>query len=289
MALTIPPCRTLARSGDAQLRVHTSILKVFTQRGTGPTLTVEGALGLHFFLSYAHGEQADNDRVGRFFSDLSTEIRILTGDDRHEVVGFHDSRNLRAGDPWPRELVEALATASTFVALCSPRYIRSPQCGKEWAVFAERVDAYETATGKHAPSIIPVFWVWTEDVPAVVADIQHRDQSFGERYEAEGLRELMRMDQDRDYHRLVRGLAIRIRDVARTFELPRLDRRPDFHQVASAFEPQPAEDPGPLGGNRWEIPTPRPELRPADGKAVEPGEPPPRRPILELDPDPADQ
>lgn len=226
-------------------------------------------MGLYFFLSYAHGDQADDERVERFSADLSTEIRARTGDDQDIIVGFHDFRNLRIGDTWPHELIEAMSTARTFVALCSPRYFRSLQCGREWTVFARRVHAYLAETGRRAPSIIPVFWIPTE-VPPALGDIHQRDRSFGELYEAEGLRELMRLERRREYDSFVGALARRVQEVFRAYPLPVSDQRPDFHTVPSAFGPGDSGDP-------WADPPRQAPVRRQDGR------PPPQRPILKLD------
>lgn len=230
-------------------------------------------MGLYFFLSYAHGDRADDQRVERFFDDLSTEIRVLTGDDHDEIVGFRDFGSLRVGDTWPLKLIDALCRAWTFVALLSPRYVRSRLCGKEWTVFARRVTAYRAETGALAPSIIPVFWVPTE-LPPALADIQQRDPSFGELYQTHGLRYLMRLDHEREAAAFIGALAHRIVDVARRFPLPPLHRRPDFHTVPSVFGPpdEPAASDPPVA------PAPRP------GSQTVPGEWSPRnRPILKLD------
>jgi hypothetical protein len=232
-------------------------------------------LGLYFFLSYAHGDRVDEERVASLFADLSTELRTLTGDDHHEVVGFHDFRNLRAGDAWPRELTDALSTARTFVALCEPRYFRSRFCGKEWTVFARRVAAYQSETGQHAPSIIPVIWV-PQEPPPLLADIHYRDESFGQLYHTHGLRELIRLEQWQAYNTFVGALAARIRHLATTYPLPAARERPDFHVVPNAFETDAgvARAASEAAGDRPVIPAPRPKPAP---------NPPPPRPILNLD------
>jgi len=238
----------------------------------GDRLARGGALVLHFFLSYAHGDHRDDEWVARFSGDLATEIRALTGDDQDTDMGFLDNRNLHAGVLWPRALVDALSSAHTFIALCSPRYFRSRYCGQEWAVFADRLRAYRQETGRQAPSIIPVFWIVT-DVPASLGDIQYRDKTFGARYEREGLRELMRLDIRPDYATFVRALAIRVHKVATAFPLPPAERRPDFHSVSNAF------------GLDGAGPNP-PDPTPVAPDQRDPGETHPRmrRPILEFDP-----
>ena len=228
-------------------------------------------MALLFFLSYAHGDRRDNRRVAQFFDDVSTQLRVVTGADPNEVVGFHDHKNLRVGDKWPDELVHALSSALTFIPLFSPRYFNSRYCGQEWTVFADRVAAYRRETGRRAPSIIPVFWVPTP-VPAAVGDIHHHDQSFDGWYEADGLRDLIRFQRHLDYETLVGALADRIREVAEEFPLPPTSDRPDFHRVTNAFDSAglPPDSPSP---------TPFDPRRPDDQPA------PPTRPILSFEED----
>jgi hypothetical protein len=223
----------------------------------------------YFFLSYAHGDQIDDDRVARFFADLSTEIRAFTGDDRDEVVGFHDFGNLRAGQTWPKELIDALCEAGTFVAFWSPRYFKSQFCGKEWTIFAERVDRLHQQTGIRPPSIIPVLWVPVTP-PMGLGDLHHRDPLFSQAYQIHGLRELMRLDRWTEYKAFVGALARRIREVAVRYPLPVPSLRADYHAVPSAFHPRGTSDPP--------IPTPgaQPPVRSRPG-------PLPPRPILALD------
>jgi hypothetical protein len=247
----------------------------YTERiGAGDRVARGGVLVLYFFLSYAHGDPQDDKWVAQFFADFSTEIRVLTGDRPVEVVGFHDHRNLRAGDLWPEELVDALSAALTFIPLCSPRYFRSRYCGQEWTVFADRVAAFRRSSGRQPPSIIPVFWAWTE-IPEALGDLHHRDPSFGAHYQADGLRELLRLERHRDYRAFVRALAIRVHDVATRFPLPAARQRPDFRSVPSAFGAHTGPPDPPTPGPPAPLPDPH---QPREQHT------PPERPILELDP-----
>jgi hypothetical protein len=236
---------------------------------------VEETVPSYFFLSYAHGDQIDDDRVARFYDDLSTEIRVLTGGDRDEIVGFHDFGSLRAGQTWPRELIDALCVARTFVAFWSPRYFKSHFCGKEWSVFAGRVASYRAAAGIQPPAIIPVLWVPVTP-PVHLGDLHHRDPSFGDAYQHVGLRELMRVDRWSEYKAFVGALAGRIRDIAERYELPEPVQRPDYHAVPSAFHPPDR------AGRPDPVPPPvvplAVELPPRDRRG-----PLPPRPILALD------
>ncbi|WP_422771802.1 TIR-like protein FxsC [Plantactinospora sp. WMMC1484] len=214
---------------------------------------------LYFFLSYAHGGRDDQARVQRFFVDLSMEIGTLAGEDVGTPVGFHDGGALRLGDHWPRQLFEALCRAQTMIALFSPRYFRSDFCGREWAVFSERIRRWEQAAGPRQARLIPIFWVPTP-VPDFLGHIQHHDPRLGPAYEREGLRELLR-ENGRDYDRFVLALARLVCEaVQQDRRLPEVDpgsvAQADLRAVSSAFHP-PAEPVRPEA-----VPRPEPAPRP---------------------------
>ncbi|MFY1689861.1 TIR-like protein FxsC [Plantactinospora sp. WMMB782] len=239
---------------------------------------------LYFFLSYAHGERDDKVRVQRFFANLSTEIRVLVGEDDRTVVGFHDDGALRVGDHWPRQLLEALCRTQTMIALFSPRYFRSEFCGREWAVFSERIRRREQAAGARRARLIPIFWVRTQ-VPDFLGHLQHHDPRLGAAYEREGLRELLR-ESGRDYERFVLALAQLITETVREDpRLPELDpgslTRADLRGVGSAFHPRVE----PVGSQ--EVPRPEPAPRPTSWKwplrDADTSDIPQPRPILSLE------
>lgn len=202
---------------------------------------------LYFFLSYAHGERDDKARVQQFFNDLSTEIRVLTGEDGGTAVGFHDDGALRIGDDWPRELFEALCRAQTMIALFSPRYFRSEFCGKEWAVFSARVRRWERRGGSRQARLIPIFWVRRTTVPDTLGHLQQSDARFGDTYEREDLRELLRehaRGRSGEYERFVSALALMITEIAvDDSPMPESDLhsefRSDLRAVGSAFHSSP--------------------------------------------------
>ncbi|MBE1486964.1 TIR-like protein FxsC [Plantactinospora soyae] len=247
---------------------------------------------LYFFLSYAHGEREDRARVQQFFNDLSTEIRVLTGEDGGTAVGFHDDGALRLGDDWPRELFNALCRAQTMIALFSPRYFRSEFCGKEWAVFSARVRRWEQHGGSGQARLIPIFWVRRTQVPDVIEHLQHRDARFSDTYDREDLRDLLRehaRGRSGEYERFVSVLALMITEIAAEgHPMPESDLYPEFQSdlraVGSAFHPSP-DAVRPAGSS---APAPRPE----PAAVIEPRRPvdvpkgPPPRPILSLEEDP---
>lgn len=200
----------------------------------------------YFFLSYAEGQH--DDLVEAFFTDLSGEVREHAGRDRDDDVGFraHSGYN---GAHWSPSLVEALQTTRTFIALCSPGYFRSPSCGKQWWVFAQRL-ARLRAAGLHAPALLPLFWLPTE-IPAHLTDLQYRDPSFGAAYDHHGLRRLLQLDRLRDdYIEFVSAVATRVTSTAEQHAPPALVPPPTFASAANAFAPEAAPSRSPSPGPR---------------------------------------
>jgi hypothetical protein len=197
----------------------------------------------YFFLSYAHGQH--DDLVEAFFTDLSGEVREHAGSDRDDEVGFRD-RPGASGDSWSPALLDALQSARTFIALCSPGYFRSASCGKEWWAFAQRL-ARIRPVGHPPPALIPLFWLPTE-IPAHLTDLQYRDPSFGPAYDRHGLRRLLQLDRLRDdYLEFVTAVAMRITTTADQHSVPQLVPAPTFATAANAFaaEAPPARSPSP--------------------------------------------
>jgi hypothetical protein len=185
----------------------------------------------YFFLSYAHGQH--DDLVKAFFTDLSGEVREHAGRDRDYEVGFRDHHDVNM-DRWSPDLVNALQTAQTFIALCSPGYFRSASCGREWWVFAQRL-ALLRRDGLPPPALIPLFWLPTE-IPAHLTDLQYSDPSFGTAYEQHGLRRLLQLGRLRDdYLEFVTAVAVRVTATAEQHTPPPLVPTPTFASAADAF------------------------------------------------------
>jgi FxsC-like protein len=177
---------------------------------------------LYFFVSYARGD--DDPYVRRFFQDLSREVRVHAGVSSGQEVGFLDTQGLRLGDHWPERLGEALSTARSFVALCSPGYFRSVACRTEWAAFDNRVRRYRADTLILPEVMLPLRWFPVDPMPSPVAEIQWDTDGVRRRRLDDGIRQLLRLRRHRDtYLELLTELARRI--VAQSvYELPALDR-----------------------------------------------------------------
>src|SRR4051794_10004446 len=114
-----------------------------------------------FFLSYATGKPEDDKLVGRLYDDICADVVLHSG--RHAEVGFLDRREIRAGMDWSEALVDAVATCTVFVALCSPAYFTSVPCGREWTIFLERLRRARGPVARSA--LIPLQWVVAEMPP----------------------------------------------------------------------------------------------------------------------------
>ncbi|BCB82576.1 hypothetical protein Pflav_089860 [Phytohabitans flavus] len=119
---------------------------------------------LYFFLSYARGD--DDLSVQKFFHDLSAEVRAHAGLASGEEVGFFDVHSLEVGASWSPRLVDALSQCQSFIALVSPRYLLSEPCGREWAVFSDRIRRYEREVGVTPSALLPLLWLPHPSCPA---------------------------------------------------------------------------------------------------------------------------
>ncbi|WP_433043550.1 TIR-like protein FxsC [Dactylosporangium sp. CS-033363] len=189
----------------------------------------------YFFLSYARSD--DDQYVEQFFKDLSGEVRVRAGLGSAKTVGFLD-RNLEMGTIWSKELVDALATCTTFIGLCSPRYIASEPCGQEWQLFAQRCEQYELDHGRRSTALVPALWLPPRHLPEAVRRVQFDQERFGEAYRRGGLRQLMRLARYHDeYLEAISVLAQHIVDNAEVDRLPPLAPadRTNFDAAPSAF------------------------------------------------------
>ncbi|MFD4523527.1 TIR-like protein FxsC [Streptomyces sp. NPDC058470] len=201
----------------------------------------------YFFLSYAHTppwgpDGGDPDHwVQVLFTDLCDHIMALTDLPAGAPAGFMD-REMRSGDGWPEKLSENLANCRVFVPLFSPRYFTSESCGREWFAFNERI-LRARATGSGAgsvPAIVPALWTHIDyaQLPDSVRHIHVDHAHFGDRYLANGIYGLLKLDRLREeYEETVLGLAQRIVRVAHESPLPSSRPRP-YEATPSAFKPR---------------------------------------------------
>lgn len=124
----------------------------------------------YFFLSYAR--RPDRDLVEFFHRRLEVEIGRRISREVNSS-GFLDRLSLEGGAHWRAELREAARSSSVMIALCSDDYFTSDWCGREWAVFQERINRATPPGGVPPAAIIPLPWLpLTRERPEPVRDVQ---------------------------------------------------------------------------------------------------------------------
>ncbi|HYJ88285.1 MAG TPA: TIR-like protein FxsC [Pyrinomonadaceae bacterium] len=148
-----------------------------------------------FFFSYAHAD--DNEYLRKFYTDLDGEVRQLTGAPK-EQIGFLDRKDIEHGATWDVRLEQGLKNCQVFVPLYSPSLFRSPYCGKEFAVFRDRLHSHLSAAGEATNDslVLPVLWNSEKNVlpeiPEVIKKIQYAHGSYPAEYWDLGVLQIVR-------------------------------------------------------------------------------------------------
>lgn len=184
-----------------------------------------------FFFSYAHADY--NEYLQRFYEHLADEVRGLTGSPAPQS-GFLDRKDIEHGATWDSALEQGLQNCRVFVPIYSPSYFRAPYCGKEFAVFRERLhNHYKQLVGVAAdPLILPVLWNPESNVlgalPAVINKIHYKYGNYPPEYLSEGVWQLTRLGAASgakyfaQYFEFVRKFANTIVNAAKSHPLPAL-------------------------------------------------------------------
>jgi FxsC-like protein len=207
-----------------------------------------------FFLSYAREDNKLDGLVKKFYEDLCKDIagKIATSPDD---VGFFDGAEIEPGAIWDQKLASALQQSSVFIAIYSPYYFQKKFCGKEWAVFSSRVNAYAKGLpqGAEFPGLIfPVLWQ-KEDyvlprIPAALGKVQYKYDAYGKAYAEQGLRTMLRNKKfKQQYDDFISVLADDLIEASQEHKLPALPNLPPLDQVPETFPAQ-AADPAPVHG-----------------------------------------
>src|SRR5258708_23492382 len=163
-----------------------------------------------FFISYARHDR--DPYLDRFLSELLSEVQIKSGLPAEEV-GFLDRASIRIGDEWDSQMSGVLSTTPMCVSICSPGYLNSENCGKEYQYFLTRYERqFGAQVGKIpiARVIFPVMWYWAYNrrFPNIISRFQYAGDEFPDVYAKEGLRFLAKLNRYQDaYRELVDRLA----------------------------------------------------------------------------------
>lgn len=152
------------------------------------------------FISYARND-LQSDELGRFLDALDKELRVQLG--TPASVLFRDSADVQLGEDWAATIDAALRTASFMLALCSPSYLSSEYCGKEFTAFAERLESCKRAgvAPESVPrAIIPIIWMQPPEsgLPSPLAALEYDNDQLPPTYAQHGLRQLFRLKRYED-------------------------------------------------------------------------------------------
>jgi FxsC-like protein len=182
------------------------------------------------FVSYARNDLKGGE-LEDFLKDLEIDLEVRLGE--KASVLFRDLRDLELGAKWKPELEEALRTSSICLAICSESFFKSPACGREFAIFRDRLaeaDRLDPAAGYRA--IFPIIWIPTlGSIPA--AEIKHFqfDHAGLPADYSSGLRSMFRLSRLRDDARSFTSVLSASIAQALQKPLPPANARPSFDQI----------------------------------------------------------
>ncbi len=112
------------------------------------------AMTLRFFLSYARNDdELHGERLIRpFFQHLAEEVGHHLGESDNPNLGFIDV-DTPPSERWKETIRDALCEAEVLVCLMSPNYFTRHYCGREWALFEQRMQV-----GGRNNRILPIIW-----------------------------------------------------------------------------------------------------------------------------------
>lgn len=92
------------------------------------------------FISYAHADNSDTERVSAFHRDLLTRLTVRLGArafHKPDEWVFFDRSGLNAGDQLSPKLERAARRSAAMISLLSPSYLQAPWCIREVEWFLE--------------------------------------------------------------------------------------------------------------------------------------------------------
>ncbi len=199
-----------------------------------------------FFISYARFDDR-KARLTRVANELREEVAskasIATKD--LQEIGFLDASNIENGADWENALGDALRRIRVLVCMCSPHFLDSPYCAKEFAVFQRRLEM--AGKGAHEQVvIIPVIWevgAPRRELPEAIAKY-FQPKGFPESYITDGLAEIIKfpVSHQEDYEKVISQLAKIIGNAQAASKLPEWPDPIAFEELPNFFHnptPQP--------------------------------------------------
>jgi hypothetical protein len=188
-----------------------------------------------FFASYARIDD-EREELREVMKQLIHAVKVELG---NQVEVFFDVQDIENGEEWEKRLGESLRNLRVLVSMCSPSYVKSAYCAKEFAVFRQRI---EDAAESMGSAILPVIWVPTP-LPAAIGNIhQAHDASMPADYALTGLRKYSQLIGQQDNFKLV--LDALAKDIKRAYvssPLDPWDKDVEFEKLPNSFDnPKPA-------------------------------------------------
>lgn len=207
-----------------------------------------------FFFSYARATLRSCDRynpqtgerynlLDLLFEELVNLVHPAVGGDR-DRIGYRDEAELAIGDPWPERLARAAATAKVLVAVVTPSYLESINCGREFSCFLKRHERLKAQQDDGTPPtpIVPLFFedqvhCWPkipDGARSYFETAQYRQAGLPVDYPKKGYCRLVELEKQpvaRQVLYTVRDRICQLKDMG----LPALEGADDFRDLPSAF------------------------------------------------------
>jgi hypothetical protein len=199
-----------------------------------------------FFISYARFDDVKS-RLTDVANELRQEVRSAASIQENDLqeIGFLDSTNIQNGEDWEKALGTAVRTIRVLVCFCSPQFLDSPYCAKEFAVFQKRLQKAGNLVDDQVV-IIPVIWdvgAPKRELPQALARY-YQPKGFPDAYNTAGLMHLNKLRQTypEAYDQVITKLVSLIGNAQRASKLPAWPDDLKFEDLPNFFHnpaPQP--------------------------------------------------
>ncbi len=142
------------------------------------------------FMSSAK-EDTEDPCFEKFAKDFRHELGLVCVNEPAEELLFHRAHSIQFGENWEAKVEDALCSTKTFIAMISPRYLRSSEITTELKRFEWRLTNYGQVDS--AALLLPLLWIPTPDKPSQIDGLQAANVLLGKTYAARGMRYLVQM------------------------------------------------------------------------------------------------
>lgn len=154
------------------------------------------------FWSYTHDDDgAEQGRIVRLAEHLRAEFAAVTAEDLRVFV---DRESIAWGDQWRLTIDQALAGATFFIPIVTPRFFRSQECRRELLKFASEADRLGLIE-----LLLPVYWISVRELDET--DPVDEAMSLIARTHWQDLRPVRLLDEtSSEYRQAVNRLAVQL-------------------------------------------------------------------------------